>query len=81
MNIIRRKDGLKLEAKDIIRAVQTEIQTGDINNILLDRCPGLSPEMSRVLVAGIIAKAVTFGFTIPSVIEEYVEAWRESNGS
>lgn len=69
-----------MEAKDIIQAVQTEIQTGDINNILLDRCPGLTPEMSRVLVAGIIAKAITYGYTITSVIEEYVTAWEESNG-
>ena len=66
-----------MDAKEVIRTIQSEIHTGDINNYLLDACPGLTPEMSRVMVAGIIAKAITFGHTIPSVIAEYVQAWEE----
>lgn len=76
---MRGKDGLKLEAKEVIGAIQREIQTGDINNHLLDRCPGLTPEMARVMTAGVIAKAVTYGYTIPSVIEEYVKEWEAAN--
>ena len=68
-----------MEAKDVIHAIQREVQTGDINNHLLDRCPGLTPEMARVMTAGVLAKAVTYGFTIPSVIEEYVNAWKEAH--
>lgn len=67
-----------MEAKAVIEAIQKEIHTGDINNYLLDSCPGLAPEMARVMTAGVLAKAVTYGMTIPSVIEEYVQAWKES---
>jgi hypothetical protein len=67
-----------LEAKEIVERIQKEIQTGDINNHLIDRCPGLTPEMARVMTAGILAKAITFGYNLPSVIEEFVKAWEES---
>jgi hypothetical protein len=76
---MRGKDGLKLEAKEVIGAIQSEIQTGDINNFLLDSCPGLTPEMARVMTAGVLAKAITYGMTIPSVLDEYVTAWKEAN--
>lgn len=67
-----------MEAKDVIANIQREIQTGDINSHLLDRCAGLTPEMARVMTAGVLAKALTYGMTIPSVIEEFVQAWKES---
>jgi len=71
-----------LDAKttvDIIKAVQTENQTGDITNHLLDSCKELTPEMARVMTAGILAKALTYGYSIPTVIEEYIEAWKDAN--
>ena len=79
MSSIQRGDGLKLEAKAIIASIQKEIQTGDINNHLLDRCEGLTPEMARVMTAGILAKAVTYGYSLPSVIEEFITAWKDGN--
>jgi hypothetical protein len=66
-----------MDAKDVIERLRSEIHTGDIKTRLLDACPGLTPDMASVMVAGILAKALTFGYALPSVIDEYITTWKE----
>lgn len=64
-----------MDAKAIIAMAREEIDNGSIQAELLEKCPGLTPEMSLVLASGVLAKALVFGYSIPSVIEEYIREW------
>lgn len=65
----------KLDAKTIIALAREEMLNGNIQGELMERCHNLTPEMSLVLASGVLAKALAFGYSIDSVIEEYVKEW------
>lgn len=66
-------------SEEIVKTLQNEIQTGDINGYY-QRELGISADMAAILTAATLARAITFGYAIPSVIETFIDAWRKSNG-
>lgn len=70
-----------LSPDEIVKTLQKEIQTGDINAYYQKEL-GISAEMAAILTSATLARAITFGYALPSVIESFLDAWRkESHGS
>lgn len=64
----------------MVEAIMAEMQTNDIANHLLKECEGLTETMAPALASGIIGRAITFGYTIPSVIDNVIKEWKLANG-
>jgi hypothetical protein len=64
-----------LNIEEMVALAKEEIRTGDIAKALTERCPGITYPMASALSAGVIGRAITFGYTIPSVIEHVVTTW------